>query len=316
MSETCGFFEAEWDDTLTNPETGELGDWDKRYLAEQYARYFALFIGNGVFGSPTDQLKVSAGTGMSVIVSSGNAFVNGYWYNNDEPKVISVPANNTSSSRVDSVRVRFDLTNRQITIEYFAGDIDIVRGDNVYDLKLAEIVVPALSTEVLQSNISDMRTNEDVCGFVTELLKVQTTKDLFDQYQALFEEWFNGVKDQVTGDLAIRLQQEFTELNQKVEDYQSDVTDVANGAKNTIDEFVAKYFVIDVQSLIFVDKVCKVTDSRITSKSLIDVYFTADTMKEAESCQMYVDSFDGYATITAEKQPESLIKAAISVKVV
>lgn len=308
MAETSGFFDAVYNESTDS--------YDLEYLAAQFAAYFALFVGNGVFGSPTNQLKVSSGDGMTIKISPGWAFINGYWYHNDEELVLSVSSNISASSRSDAVLCRWDAGSRRISAAIQIGSTEVTRDGSYYDLKLAEILVPAGATYVPQSNITDTRMNESVCGLVTHILEVQTTADLFAQYEAIFNDWFDSVKDQATGDLAIRLQQEFTELNQKVEDYQSDVTDIANGAKTTIDEFVAKYFVIDVQLLTFVDKVCKVTDSRITSKSLVDVYFTADTMKEAESCQMYVDSFDGYVTITAEKQPESSIRAAISVRVV
>ena len=67
--ETSGFFEAEWNE--------QTSSYDLEYLAEQFANYFSLFIGNGVFGSPTNQLKVSAGDGLTVKVSKGWCFING-----------------------------------------------------------------------------------------------------------------------------------------------------------------------------------------------------------------------------------------------
>ena len=65
-----------------------------------------MFIGNGVFGSPTNQLKVIPGSGLSVIVSEGWAFINGNWYHNDSPKSLAVTANTSGSQRIDSVKVR------------------------------------------------------------------------------------------------------------------------------------------------------------------------------------------------------------------
>ena len=40
MAELSGFFESQWDESLQNPETGSNGDWDRKYLAENFADYF------------------------------------------------------------------------------------------------------------------------------------------------------------------------------------------------------------------------------------------------------------------------------------
>ena len=318
MAETSGFFEA-----VQDPETGE---YDLVYFASQFASYFSLFIGNGVFGSPTNQLKVNADVGLRVKVSPGWAFINGYWYHNNNDLIIPVPSNTTSEARVDSVRLRWNNSQRNISIVYVVGNVENIRDGVFYDLKLAEVIVPAASTRILDSNISDMRTNENVCGLVTELLEVQTTADLFAQYQAIFEQWFADVKGQVAGDLGIRLQLEFSELNKKVDtyqqntenivkDYKDEVSAIAQNAYNTIDTFVANDFVLPKQTLTFSNKKCVINDSRVTANSLIDVYFTAESFAEAEDCQIYVDSAKGQIILTAGKQPTATIQALMRVRV-
>ena len=123
-----------------------------------------------------------------------------------------------------------------------------------------------------------------------------------------FNDWFSTVKDQVTGDLAIRLQAEFEELNQNVEDYK-------NTSQSLIENYVYNDYVIPEQELNFVGNVCTVEDSKVTANSLIDVYFTADTIQEAEDCKIYVDSSVGLITLTAEIQPTTTIKALMRVRV-
>ena len=211
MAELSGFFESQWDESLQNPETGSNGDWDRKYLAENFADYFSLIVKNGVFISPTNQLKVIAGEGLQVIVKEGFAFINGYWYHNEGDLSLTVPSNATSSSRTDSVRVRLNMSTRKISSVYFADDINVVRNDTYYDLKIAEVIVPAVTSQISNSMITDTRTNENVCGFVKGLLEVETTKDLFDQFEAIFNEWFNDIKGQITEDMAVRLQQEINE---------------------------------------------------------------------------------------------------------
>lgn len=312
--EKSGFFDAvynEFDET-----------YDKEYAAEQFASYFALFIKNGVFGSPTNQLKVSASSGMNIKISPGWAFINGYWYYNDEDLILPVVQNLSSTVRKDSVICRWSNSDRKITTAVNTGSTEITRTESYHDLKLAEISVASGAVSITDSSITDTRTDENVCGLVTGLLKTETTADLFAQFTATFNEWFESVKGQVTGDLAIKLQTEFTELNkefeqlnQTVDQYQKDVSKTVQDAKTTIEDFVAADFVIAKQMLTFVNKSCTITDSRVTSDSLIDVYFTKDSMPAAEAATIYVDSEKGKIVFTAATQPTTALEAIIRVRV-
>ena len=217
MAETSGFFQAEWDSELTNPITEqETGWWDRSYIASQYADYFKLFVGNGVFASPTNQLKVVPSNRLSVIVTTGWAFINGMWYHNDTNKEITISENNTPNSRTDSIKVRYSNALRTITVLGFTGDTSVTQGTNLYDLKIAEVVVPPSATTILASNITDTRPDEAVCGFVRGLMEIETTSDLFAQYTAAFNEWFDDMKDQLSTDAAGHLQQEIDGINSNI----------------------------------------------------------------------------------------------------
>ena len=52
---------------------------DRRYKAEEWAAYFASFIGNGVFPLPSFGLQVVADSGMNVVLHPGKAWINGYF---------------------------------------------------------------------------------------------------------------------------------------------------------------------------------------------------------------------------------------------
>ncbi|MBO7695450.1 MAG: hypothetical protein J6T10_22725 [Methanobrevibacter sp.] len=316
MAERSGFFQAQWDDNLQNPITQEYtGWWDRDYIYKEFLDYFSLFVGNGVFGSPTNQLKVIPGNGLSVIVSAGWAFINGAWYHNDSDKEITLPLNGTSTSRVDSIKVRYVASNRGITAVSDTGSTSVTRTSSIYELKLAEVIVPTSATEIVGSNITDTRMNESVCGLVKGLLEVETTEDLFAQYQSAFNEWFDDVKDQATGDLAVRLQLEFDELNNKVEQYEDDVEEQVGIAQGLVSDYVNNDYVIPEQEFVFLNKVCTISDSKVKATSLIDVYFTAATIDEAEDCQIIVDSTAGSIILTAIKQPTNTIRGYIRVRV-
>lgn len=310
MSETSGFFEAQWDDSLTNPITEEqTGWWDRDYLASQWQEFMQMFLGNGVFVSPVNQCKVIPGTGLTVIVTPGWAFINGSWYHNNANLVINLSPNTTSSSRIDSIKLRYSDSTRSINALGFTGETTLVRGESVYDLKIAEVTVTVGAVTISAANITDTRSNENVCGFVKGLVDVVNTNDLFSQFDTIFNNWFDTVKDQVTGDLGAKLQLEFSKLEADVEDYK-------NTAQSLIENYVYNDYTSAVTNLTFIDKVCEVTDAKVTANSLIDVYFTVDTIQEAEDCKIVVDSEAGKIKLTAEKQPSKTIKAVFRVRVI
>ena len=175
-------------------------------------------------------------------------------------------------------------------------------------------------------------------------MEVETTADLFAQYQAQFNAWFDSIKNQLTGDLAVRLQLEFDELNDNVDEYyantQQSITNYQNQiasqisgynasyqqtlaatqaaaqtAQSQVTNYVDKDYVRAEQTFTFVNKVCTINDSKVTANSLIDVYFTADTIDVAEEAQIHVDSGAGTITLTALYTPTGTIKGTIRVRV-
>lgn len=322
MAQHSGFFESKWDETLINPETGTLGDWDLKYYYNQFSDYFSKFFGNGVYYNPDNNLKVLANEGLTVVVKAGWAFINGYWFNLDEDITLTVPTNSSAYNRIDSILLRWSLNSRTIAIVYAQDTNTVVRNDSIYELQLAEITVAPAVASILGDAIVDKRTDQSVCGIVQGLMAdAIDTESLFAQYDAIFNEWFDGIKNQLVGDLGARLQLEFDELNQNVEQFESNVNDAvgtiegtANSALSTITNFVANYFVLPEQNLTFSNNVCTIADNRVTANSLVDVYFTADTMQAAEDAEIVVDSSVGVITLTARYAPSTTLKAIIGVR--
>ena len=203
MAQTSGFFDAE-----------ELvdGSYDREYVAEQWANYFKLFIGNGVFATPTNQLKIRANSGLNIKALSGWGWINGYWYHNDADLAITISANTSVSPRTDGIFLRFDSSERIVSIVVGTGRTTPNRTAPYYELKLAEVSVGAGVTALTDSNITDTRADTTVCGFVTGLIDVIDSGDLFIQYQTMFDEWFENVRDQLGTDIAGHLQNEIDNL--------------------------------------------------------------------------------------------------------
>lgn len=211
MSQECGFFNAEL----------EGSEYDRVYNAEQFAAYFASFIGNGVFGDSMNELVVleNETPNMSINVSSGQAWVNGWWYRNTENYNLSVDVADGVLSRIDIVVVRWGNIERDMWLQVIKGipsanpvAPDIVRSADYYDLKLCEISIPAGAVNIRQTQITDTRPINAVCGFVTGVVDQIDTTALYLQFNQQFGDWFNAVKEQFEGDVPEILQSQIDDL--------------------------------------------------------------------------------------------------------
>lgn len=203
----CGFFDA--------LESG--GVYDRVYEASMFAHYFGLLVKNGVFANPSTNLQVTANTNpnMQVVVNPGSAWINGYYLTipANSSETLSIGIASPSLPRIDSVVVGLSLASRSITIYVKAGTpavspqpVALVRTDDTYELELAQILVPAGSGYVVQDNITDMRQTEQRCGLVTGAISQIDATNLFAQFTAAFNTWFQTIQDQLSGDIAANLQ--------------------------------------------------------------------------------------------------------------
>lgn len=208
MAERYGFFNA--------VETSS-GVYDRTYNAEDFASYFSKFIGDGVFANPTDGLKVSAQSGLKVTVKAGSAYIDGYYYELTEDTTLTIQVNSSSYVQTDSVVVRLDKVNRKMSLELKRNNTSVSRTSTVKELQLATIKKDVGSSSVSAADITDKRPYNDVCGFVTGVIQQISTSDLFSQFTAIFNEWFDGIKGQLSQDVATSLQRQINDINTKLD---------------------------------------------------------------------------------------------------
>ena len=208
MAERYGFFNA--------VETSS-GVYDRTYNAEDFASYFSKFISNGVFVEPTNGLKVSAQSGLKVTVKAGSAYIDGYYYELTEDKTLTVQVNSSSYVQTDSVVIRLNKTNRKISLELKNNSTSVSNTSTVKELQLATIKKSVGASSISASDITDKRPYNEVCGFVTGVVQQISTSDLFSQFTSMFNEWFNGIKGQLSGDVATSLQNQINEIKTKVD---------------------------------------------------------------------------------------------------
>lgn len=213
MAEQCGFF---------NAETGDTGDYDRVYLAQDFAKYFASFIGNGVFAKFANKLQVISTDipSMAVIVSSGQAWINGYWYENTDNMQLSIDVADGVLSRIDSIVLRWGASERTMWLTVIKGTPssqpqapEIERTGDYYDLQLATVSIPAGASSITQAEITDTRPVDEVCGWVEGVVDQIDATNLFAQFQSAFDQWFEHIKGQLSTDQAGNLQVQIDNIN-------------------------------------------------------------------------------------------------------
>jgi hypothetical protein len=150
---------------------------DRVYDAVDFAAYFGSLVSNGVLYAATTNLQVSPGTGLAVSVAAGSAWINGYRYENTDALNLSLTTANGSNPRIDRIVVRLSMISRSILLAVIAGTPAaspsapaLTRTSDVYELSIADVLVPAAATSIAANNITDNRLNTSLCGLVNSLV--------------------------------------------------------------------------------------------------------------------------------------------------
>ncbi|MDO4800602.1 MAG: hypothetical protein Q4A15_00405, partial [Prevotellaceae bacterium] len=128
------------------------------------------FFTTGVFYG---DLMVSSNNNMTITLDGGYVNVEGKVRIFDVPQTLIVETADATYNRIDTVVIERNDTDRNITAKVVKGGysseptpIAPIRTNGIYQLVVAEIFVPAGATKILQSNITDKRTDTSVCGLV------------------------------------------------------------------------------------------------------------------------------------------------------
>jgi hypothetical protein len=221
-----GFFNS----NITGYDDEGMPIYDRAQEASFFAKYFSSFIGNGIYPNPSTSMQVLKNEGMSVVVSAGCCFINGYfgWVEENETLAIETA---DSLARIDRVVARLNFVDRTIDLVVKKGTpssnpipVDIERTSDYYEIVLANVKVNANVSKITQANITDMRLDTSVCGIVTGVIDQVDTSTLINQYLSWYEElteqaetdmqsreksfddWFEEMKDKLSGDVAGKLQ--------------------------------------------------------------------------------------------------------------
>lgn len=179
---------------------------DRLYSAEDMTRPYKRLISEGIFatkqGTPsTDIQVVSANNAMNIIVKKGEGLLANKWFENPSDFVITVPANTNIVPRFDSVILQIDnrsnSTGRVANIIYKEGTPssnpmppEINNIENVIEMRVANIYVAAGANYIGNDAITDLR-GSGQCPWITHLLYQVDTSQLYNQWQAAYQKYYN-----------------------------------------------------------------------------------------------------------------------------
>lgn len=227
MAEQSGFFDA----YLVEDK------YDREYFAEHFAKYFASFIGNGIFGGKSSELivKQKETANMSVTVLSGQAWINGYWYENDEELSLAIDIADGVLHRIDAIVLRWSNADRAIRLAVKKGASaanpavpSLERNADYFELKLAEVYVKAGASAIYQENITDTRLDTGVCGLVQGVVQQFDTTEFGIQINSFIENF--------EASSIVRMNNVIARLEQIAED--NDISSLLNAVRYLEDQSI------------------------------------------------------------------------------
>lgn len=179
---------------------------------------------SGVFAADGNAAVAAVQGSMAVTVSDGNGWItdsggNGIVWWNDNEKTngtklqLTVDAAHSTLNRIDRVIVEWKTTNYvdypelkilKGTASSVATAPALTNNSTLRQLSLAKISIPAGTTALTASMITDERLNSSVCGLVTEQVQIDTTtmQDQFDSVLTETQEQCAAVLDAISDELA------------------------------------------------------------------------------------------------------------------
>lgn len=226
---------------------------DRVYDADSFSLWLEHFFTTGVF---TGELEVTAdGSSMDIAVATGYANIAGKVGMFESAQSFTLDTADASYGRIDNVVVECNYSDREITVKVVTGTPASspvaptpTRDDSAYQLVIAQITVAAGAVTISQSDITDTRTDSDLCGVVTGTVDEIDFDQITAQFNTYFEEfqtsnmtsflaWYQEMKDQLSQDAAGNLQLEIDEEELMRKGFES-VTTVfnADGSISSTDE--------------------------------------------------------------------------------
>lgn len=179
---------------------------DRVYNADQMSGIFEGLITDGVYESVGNKLAVQPNSGMTIQIATGRGWFARRWVDNTTPHLIALEAADVTLNRWAAVCIRVDTTegvrNAVPYIKYgeyatTPAKPTMTRTETVKEYCLAYVYIKAGASAITAADITDTRGDTSLCGWVTGLIEQLNTTTLWEQWTALFYDWFTSLQDRI-----------------------------------------------------------------------------------------------------------------------
>lgn len=194
-----------FDSYVTFDEHGQP-EYDRAISSQPLKNLLHRLFTDGILPDVSSNLEVVAGEGMTINVKPGFCIIQGGLKLEEELRTLSIQASSSSYSRIDTVVMRWN-----DNVDYRICDLYVLQGEpaanpvrseltregGIYELGLADILIPANSTVISDSRITDTRYDAARCGVISSLSEFDTTF-IYNQVTADLNEYRSGVETDFT----------------------------------------------------------------------------------------------------------------------
>ena len=219
---------------------------DRVYDDSSFEHWLKKFFTSGVF---LNDLQVSANDDMSVTVGGGYVNIDGKVKIFESATPLIIETAGASYPRIDSIVLERNDSERDILLKVVKGGYSSepvahtpVRQDGVYQLVIAQVLVNAGAVKVTQANITDTRSNTELCGIVAGAVDQID----FSQIQKQFDSYFAQYKAQIAADYTeykAQIAEDYAEYNADMEanldQMEADFAAWFENVRNQLDEDAA-----------------------------------------------------------------------------
>lgn len=296
MALTCGFY-----DSLNG---------DRKYNAYQMSSLFDGLISDGVYAGIGTGFAVTVTSGMNVAVDSGRAWFDHTWTYNSSKYIMTLEAADALRDRIDAVvlEINSSMAVRTNTLAVVKGTAatnpvrpTLSKSGTKKQYALAYIRVKAGATSLSQADITYMVGTGET-PYVTGVLQSVGIDAQVAQWNAEFNEWFENLKAQLSGNIATNLQNQITALANRTTKIEADykhlikLKDVTNSADGLYT------YTVDISDISFADYAQVFIDvlgiSDYENETSFDLYFNGDATTRNVYWRLGRDYGDGCTMAT------------------
>lgn len=166
---------------------------DKALTAQTWRDFNGKLFTNGVISTSGEMnendlaLKVVTGNGIQVLVNTGSATaLGGQILTQKTEQIILDLEDSTDVDRTDLIVLRIDYENERDAYIYAKSNYQgeaLERTNTVHEFGLASVLIPANSTDIVQEDITDLRSDTGICGWSYDILARNTVEPIVADHE-------------------------------------------------------------------------------------------------------------------------------------